>query len=163
METIYTNRIAEIRREKKFLERKLNVEIQITGKKVIVEGSPLDEYEAMTVLEAINEGFSARTAILITSEDFVFEKINIKDFTRRKDMEVVRGRLIGTRGRTKRTIEQISGCEIKINDNTVSVIGPAENIQYAITAITNVIKGAKQSNVYKYLERINTEKRQDKL
>jgi len=39
------------------------------------------------------------------------------------------------------------------------VIGHAEDIGYATTAIANLIKGSKQSNVYNYLERINKEKK----
>lgn len=158
METIYFNRFAELKRERKFLERKLHVKIKIKGRRIELDGNPLDKYGACCVLEAINLGFSAQTASLIVSEDFVFERINIKDYTRRKDLKTVRGRIIGTHGKTKDTIEHISGCEVKIKENTIGVIGPAENIEYAVIGITNIIRGTKQTNVYKYLERINTGK-----
>ena len=46
-----------------------------------------------------------------------------------------------------------------ITDSEVGVIGPTENIEYAVTAITNVIKGSKQTNAYKYLERVNRQKK----
>jgi len=162
MESIYCYNLKEIKKEKDFLERKLHIKINLRGRLATIEGDALDEFEAEQVFEAINMGFSARKATLIVDKDFIFEKIHIKDFTRRKNLEVIRGRLIGTHGRTKNTIQQIAGCEIKIKDNTVGIVGPAESIEYAITGIINIIRGTKQSNVYKYLERVNTEKKKKK-
>mgnify|MGYP000524821328 CR=1 FL=1 len=159
MEIIRTNRIAEIRREKKFLERTFNLKIQITKGTVTIEGSPLDEYEATRVFEAIDLGFSAKTASILKDENFLFEIIRIKDFTRRKNLSVVRSRVIGTKGKTKDTIEQITGCKLKLKGNEIGIIGPADSMQYAITALTNIIRGTKQANAYKYLERINTQRK----
>lgn len=161
METLYSKRLAEIKREHKYLERTLKVKISIKNRFVTLSGEALDEYSALQVFEAINLGFPARTATLILNENYVFEKVNIKDHTKRKDLEIVRGRIIGTHGRTKNTIQQISGCELKIQKNTIGIIGPADRIQYAITAITNIIRGSKQNNAYKYLERINAQKRSE--
>jgi len=159
MDSIYCKNLSELKREKKFLENKLNIKIKIKGRNIIISGEPLEEYEASVIIDAINFGFSAQTASLLIDEEFEFEKINIKDFARKKNLEVVRGRLIGTHGKTKSTIEQISSCHIKIKDNTVAIIGPADSIEYALTAIINIIKGSKQTNVYKYLERINRQKK----
>jgi len=159
METLYCKNLTELKREIKFLERTFKVKIEIKGRQVFVEGESLDEFEMEAVIDAMNLGFSARTAALIKEEDIVFEKLNIKDHTRRKNLDVVRGRLIGTHGKTKNTLEQISGCEIKIKDNIVGVIGEAESVTNTLTAIANIIKGSKQTNVYKFLERINTGKK----
>ena len=119
----------------------------------------MDEYEASLVLDAINLGFPSKTAVLLKEEDIIFEKINIKDFTRRKNLSVIRSRLIGTHGKTKKTLEGISGCKIIIKDNAVGIIGPAESIEYVITGVTNLIRGTKQTNIYKYLERVNTKRK----
>ena len=156
METIYFDRIVELKKEKNFLERELNVKIDIKGKYVRLDGEPLDEYEAYLVLDAINLSFPVKTAILLKDEEMIFKKINIKDFSRKKRLDIVKGRLIGTKGKTKRVLEEISGCKIKIKDNFVGIIGPAESVEYTLTGITNIIKGTKQTNVYKYLEKINT-------
>ena len=98
---------------------------------------------------------TARKAIQIMDEEILFRKINIKDFTKRKNLEIIRARLIGTRGRTKKTIESISGCNIIINENEVGLICHSEKMEYAITAISNIIKGSKVTNTYKYLEKTN--------
>jgi len=159
METLYCKNLTELKRERRFLENKLKVKIKIQGRKIIVEGDALNEFEMESIIDAINLGFSARTASLIKEEDVVFEKINIKDYTRRKNLEIVRGRLIGTHGKTKKTLEHISGCEIKIKDNIVGIIGEAEAVTDTLIAITNIVRGSKQTNVYKYLERINAGKK----
>ena len=158
-EEIYCERLTELKREKNFLEKNLKVKITIKRKKIIIKGEPLDEYEALMVLDAINLGFSARKSCSLKDEDMIFERLNIKDHTRRKNLEIVRGRLIGTHGKTKETIEKICNCEIKIKGNIVGIIAPAESIEYITTAITNLIRGTKQTNIYKYLERINTQRK----
>ncbi len=159
METLIFERTGEVRKNLPALEEKLNVKIKISGKKVNIEGNSLDEYEASLVLEAINLGFSAEKAMLLKNEDTIFRKINIRKFTRRKNLEDVRARLIGKYGTTKKTIEEVSDCYIVIKDNNIGIIGSAEDIDNILTAITNLIRGSKQANVYNYLERMNAAKK----
>lgn len=156
MDTIFSNRIKEIIKNKRRLEQKLKIKITIENNSIIINGEPLQEYDAELVLEAINSGFSIETSLETLKENTAFERINIKDYTSRKDISVIRGRIIGTNGRTKKTLEQLTGCKIKINDNVISIIGNAEEVKNIITAIIKIIKGSKQSKTYKFLERINT-------
>jgi len=108
----------------------------------------------------MNFSFPLKEALLLTNEGYIFRKINIKDFTRRKNLDEVRARLIGTEGKTKRAMEEISGCVLVIKDKIVGIIGSTESIKDATTAITRLIKGSKQANVYSYLERMNREKKE---
>ncbi len=159
METILFNNIKEIKKEKKLLERKLHVKITIYKKKVTIDGEPMNEYEASLVLDAINFGFDARTALLLWEEDFMFRRLNIKDFTRRKNLSIVKARLIGTQGRTKKTLENLSDCRIIIKGNEIGIICAIEEMDDSITAMSNLIRGSKQSNVYKFLEKRNTQRK----
>jgi len=164
METLYFKKIKELQKEKDRLESKLGVSIIINGKKVSIKTDKEDafyEYEALIVLEAMQFGFSAKKALDLLNDDFVFRKIPIKQFTRRKNLKEVRGRIIGKEGKTKSTIEEISSCDMLINEdeNAVGIIGPADEIEEATTAISNLIKGSKQANVYRFLERINAGKK----
>ncbi len=70
-------------------------------------------------------------------------------------MEEVRSRVIGTEGKTRKTVESITGCYIIIKDNVVGILGPTEEVEAASTAIANIAKGSKQGNAYRYLERMN--------
>jgi len=161
MEKIIIDRLRELKQKQEELEKKLNVKISIKGKVVTIVGKPFDEYEAMLVLEAIQFGFPTKKAVSLKEEEVIFRKIPIKEFTRRRNLKDVRGRVIGKEGKTKRTIEQIAGCEMIIKDNTIGLLGPTENIEEATTALQNLIRGSKQANVYKYLEKINTRKKFD--
>lgn len=163
MQTFYIEKIADVKSHLAELERKLNVKIVVKGKQVVIDSPDgMAEYEAETIFDAIQFGFSVERALLLTDPEILFRKVPIKDFTRRKDMEEVRGRLIGSQGRTRNTIEQTADCEIMISDTAVGIIGRAEAIEKATIAVQNLIKGSKQSNVYRFLERMNTEKKKQK-
>lgn len=159
METLFFNQTSELKRNLKELEKKLKVTIQITGTKVDIEGEAIDEYEAFRVLDAISCGFSAKVAMMLKENALVFKRISIKDFTRRKDLETVRARVIGKNGQTKRTIEEVSDCFLSIKDNDVGIISSPDNIEEASTAIKNLIRGSKQANVYHFLESMNTSRK----
>ncbi|RMD66870.1 hypothetical protein D6817_03175, partial [Candidatus Pacearchaeota archaeon] len=125
-----------------------------------VEGGGMEEYSAIQVLEAFNFGFPLKRALLLKDEEFAFRTIPIKSHTRR-GLEVVKGRLIGKRGKTKRVLSEISGCAIIIRDTEVGILGNVSQLEALETAIINLIKGTKQSNVYHYLERMNRIKKEE--
>jgi len=152
MQEIYSKNTRKILQNKKKLEEKLKVKITNKDKILFIEGKAEDEYIAIEVIEAINLGFTADKALFLT-EEFILEKINIKDLTKRHDLERIRGRIIGTQGRTKKTIESLSECFISLYNNTIGIIGRAEDIEKAMQALTSLIQGSKQSKVYSYLER----------
>ena len=52
------------------------------------------------------------------SDDFTLEFITVKEHTRRKNLKDVRARLIGTGGKARKTIENLTGSEIVIHDNS---------------------------------------------
>ncbi len=153
MKKIISDKLPRILKNKKRLEEKLNIKITNRGKEVYFSGKPIDEYAAGLVLEALNFGFPYSTAILIKEEDFIFEIINIKDHTKRHDLERVRGRIIGKEGKTKNALQQLTKCFFEVKDNNVGIIGHPEHIENAQQAIISIIKGAKQSNVYAFLEK----------
>lgn len=155
MEFIQIKNIKEIKKVKEELEKKLDIKINLKRKVAEIEGPPLNEYEAGIILDAVSFGFSAKKAILLLDSDITFRKINIKDFTRRKNLYDVRARIIGKEGKIKRTIEELSDCELVLHENTLGIIGSAEGIETATTALTSIIKGAKAANVYGYLEKVN--------
>ncbi len=156
METIYFEKITELKKNLARLQKELKIEVQIKGKQASIEGNPINEYEAHLVLGAMAFGFSAKKALQLKDPEIIFRKLHIKDYTRRKNLKEVISRLVGTKGKTKKTLEEISSSSIIIKDTEIGVIAPAELIEETTTAIINLIRGSKQSNVYRYLEKINT-------
>lgn len=159
MQEIYSESSGKILQNKRKLEKELKVKITNQGKIIFLEGEAEDEYTACEVINAINLGFTITDALLLTNEDLILEKIFIKDITKRQDLEIVRGRLIGTRGRTKKTIENLTYSLISINQNAVGIIGRADEIESTITALTALIRGKKQTKTYSYLERERSKNR----
>lgn len=151
--TIQVDKLPRIIKGKKKLEEKLNVKITNKGTQVTIQGKPEDEYIAQQVIEALNFGFPFSTALLIKEEDFMFEKIPIKSHTKRTDIERIKGRIIGTQGKTLATLSQLTNCFFEIKDNEIGIIGDPEKIESAQNAIISIIKGSKQANVYSFLER----------
>lgn len=153
MKTIFSEKLPRILKNKKRLEKKLNIKITNRGKEVQISGQPEDEYIAEKVIDALNFGFPFSSAISIKEEDLEFEILNIKDYTVRKDLERIRARIIGKNGKTLKTLCQLTKCNFEIKDNQVGIIGPPECIENAQESVISLVKGSKQANVYAYLEK----------
>lgn len=153
MKKIISDKLPRILKAKKKLEKELEVKIAHRGKEVYIQGSPENEYLAEKAIDAINLGFAMAEAIAIKKEDLIFEIINIKDFTRSKDLERVKGRIIGKAGRALKTLSHLTNCSLEIKNNEVGIIGEADEVQNAREAIIMLARGSKHGNVYAYLEK----------
>lgn len=153
MKQIFSEEIELISKNKKKLERILNIKITIEGKEISIDGKSEDEFIAEKVIDAIGFGFPVPRALLIKEEDFLFEIINIKEHTKRKDFETIRARIIGKGGKTLKTLSDLTECFFEIKDNHVGIIGDPENIKNAQEAIISIVQGSKQANVYSFLEK----------
>jgi KH domain-containing protein len=159
MEKIFVKRISEVKKNIELLKEKLEVNITINKNEVSVENEPLTEYEAIKILEAINFGFSANKALLLKEYTKVFNIINIKSISNKKNYRTIRARIIGRYGQTLRVLRDITHSEIILNENELGIISEAEDITIITTALKSLIKGTKQSNVYRFLEKKNKNKK----
>jgi ribosomal RNA assembly protein len=153
MKKIILKRPSKILNLKKKIEENLDIKIFNRGRELYFSGSPEREYIAEKVIDALNFGFLFDSAISIKKEENLFEIINIKDYTSKKNLKIIRARLIGKNGKTKQVLNRLTQCYFEIRDNEVGIIGPAEFIKNAQEAIIHLIKGAKHSNVYANLEK----------
>lgn len=150
---IITKNIRNIRKNKAVLEKKLGIKIDITGKKVMFEGDKVNEFISEKIILALDANFPIETALLLIDENYIFEQINIKNITKRRNLAEIRARIVGTRGRTLELFEELSECNVRLNDNIVSIIGSADKIKNCMNAVIKLIHGSKQSSVYSYLEK----------
>jgi len=153
MKKIISDKIIRIVRNKKKLEKVLNLKITNRGKEVYLQGEATDEYIGEKVIDAINFGFPISYAIEIKERDLTFEILNIKEYTRRKDLASVRARIIGKEGKTLQTLHKLTKCYFELKDNEVGIIGNPEYIENAQNAAISIIQGSKQTNVYSFLEK----------
>lgn len=155
------DKIPRIIKGKRKLEQVLDVKISNRGKEVYIEGTGENEYVAEKVLLALDFGFPFSSAVKIKKNDLLFEILNIKDYTKSNNLERIRGRLIGTQGKTLKTISDISNCHIELKDNQVGIIGYPEEIMSAQEAVISIIQGAKHGNVYVGLSKKKSKKTEE--
>ncbi len=153
MRKLLVEKIPRIIKAKKKLRKELGVKISNRGKEVYLEGSGEDEFFAEKVIEAIDFGFSISHALRIREEDLDFERLNIKDYTKSKNLERVRGRIIGKEGKALKVLSDLTDCFFEMKDNEVGIIGYPENIENAQKAIIQLAQGAKHGHVYAGLEK----------
>jgi ribosomal RNA assembly protein len=156
---IYAQNLREIINNKDKIERELKVKISNQGRNIFIDGPAENEYLTLRIIEAINLGFSLEKALSLKNEEMILHIINIRDVTRRKDLERIRARLIGSQGKTKNNMENLSDCLISIHDNMVGIIGEIGCINETIIAVKLIIQGSKQGNVYTRLEKKKKERR----
>lgn len=159
MQETYVENIRKILQNKKKLESELEVKITNKGKNLFIKGNAENEYTALQVIEAINLGFSIERALFLKNENIILQTLNIKDITKKHNLEEIRGRIIGTKGKTLKTLNKLTDCAISLKNNKIGIIGDAEEIQDAVQALTSLIHGSKQGNVYSRLEREKKRKR----
>ena len=153
MKTLISEKIQRILKNKKRLEKILGVKIENRGKEVYIDGKPEDEYIAEKVIDALDFGFPFSTAISIKEEDFHFEILNIKNYTRRKDFVRIKARLIGKKGKTLKTLSELTKCNFELKGYDIGIIGSPECIKTTQEAIIYLIQGSKHANVYTLLEK----------
>lgn len=107
------------------------------------------------VVLAIGRGFSPEKAMKLFNEDFYLEIIDIRDFGGKSEnrLKVLKGRVIGRNGRTRRKIEEETGAYISVYGNTVGIIGDYYSLEAAKSAVIMLLSGRKHSTTYYYLER----------
>lgn len=153
MKKIISTKFLRIIKNKKRLEEELKVNITNRGTEVYIDGKPEKEFIAEKVIEALNFGFPYSHALDLKNGEAIFEIINIKEHTSRKDLNRIKARIIGKAGKTIKTLSNLTNCYIEIKDNFVGIIGDPELIKKAQEAIISLIQGSKQGNVYARLEK----------
>jgi ribosomal RNA assembly protein len=159
MQEIYVEFLKKVMQNKARLEKAIGVKLSNKGQNIFINGAAEDEYLCLRVLEAVNLGFSVERALLLKEDNTILHILNIKEITKSKNWEDIRGRIIGTQGKTLKTINNLTDCFISVQANRVGIIGDCEQIEAAIMAITSLIQGSKQGKVYGKVERENRRKR----
>ena len=144
---------SNIRTLKKELKIDINIDKQGNIELKSTTSDPIIEYIALKVLEALSLGFDLETSLYLRNEDYILITLNIKDFVKSQRVEKIKGIVIGTEGKTKRVVEQLTESDIKVSDHTVAIIGKTEHAELASAAIKSLLRGAKQANIYTYLEK----------
>lgn len=134
---------------------KTNIDVDSKEGEVIIEGEDsLNLFIAKEMIIAIGRGINPEIAQLLIKQDYGFDIINIMDYARtKKDMIRLKGRVIGREGRSRKTIEDLTECNISVYGKTIGIVGEIEKIGIARRAIESLLTGSPHSKVYHWLER----------
>lgn len=148
-------RIGVIKAAMQDIEKRTKTSLHIEGNVVSLEGDGLQVWIGADVVKAIARGFSPTRAYELLGEKG--KELMIIDlsehFKTKKARERIKGRIIGSGGKTRRIIEDLTGTAISVFGKTVSLIGTPESLEKAKKAIQMLVSGAKHATVYRYLER----------
>lgn len=127
---------------------------------ITIEGESDRVFFAKDVLIAYGRGFSMGTSLKLLNEGYSMLILDLRDFTGKKnDLLRIKGRLIGTEGKAKLTMESLSGCRISLKGRKVAAIGNLEDVENLKKALIDLIEGKKHSTVYAYLEKMNRKRK----
>jgi ribosomal RNA assembly protein len=151
---VLIGRSGETKRE---LEEYTDCKMEIDSKEGDVKisgGDSIKMYALREVVKAVGRGFNPEIARLLLKQDYGLEVISLLDFVRNKDhFERVKGRVIGSEGKSRQTIEELTGTFISVYGKTISIIGDIEGVVVAKKAVESLLQGSPHSNVYRWLEK----------
>ena len=159
---ITQNRIAVIigkgGKTKRQIEKKTKTKVEVDceeGMISIESEDPVAVLKAVDIVQAINRGFSPERAFtLLEDEDIILEIIDLGPHCNSpKQMERLRGRIIGKEGKSREQIENMTGAEISVYGKTVAVIGEVDQVKTAMAAIEMLIEGLSHESVFSYLDK----------
>jgi len=157
MQTLKIENPHKIKKAVPLIESKIKIRLSLIKDNLTIKGNEYNSFIVSKIIQAIDFGFEPDDALLLLDEDYVMEFISIKDCTKRRNLFEVRSRVIGTKGKAKKTIESLTGSSIVIKDNKVGIIVDSDHLDAIVQAITSLAGGAKHGNVFSYLEKQNIE------
>ncbi|MCL2869024.1 MAG: KH domain-containing protein [Candidatus Bathyarchaeota archaeon] len=151
------------------LKIKLDIDSQDGGVTIILTEEQTDPsmlLRSKDVVTAIGRGFAPDVAFrLIRNEDDVFDLIDLRLVFGRSDTDIkrIKSRIIGSEGKTRRLIEELTEADVTVYGHTIGIIGNYEEANAARHAIQMIIEGCEHKTVYKYLQRKRTEMKKEKM
>jgi ribosomal RNA assembly protein len=145
------------------IEEKCGVKIDIdseTGDAVISSNSlkainEMEPFKAVEIVSAISKGFSPQRAYKLLKDQDTFQLIDLRMYGGKKSsnsIQRIKGRIIGEAGKSRKTIEELSGASISVYGHYVGLIGTLEEIKLAADAVTLLSTGKTHRIVYNILQ-----------
>jgi ribosomal RNA assembly protein len=141
---------------KKEIEKRGNVTLEIDAESnvQITSEDPVAEWRAVDIVKAIGRGFEPETAMKLFREEYAFKLIDLKIvFAKEKQRERYKARVIGTKGKAKKIIEELSGAQICVYGNTIGIIGKIDEVDIASEAVRMLLTGAPHGVAYFVLQK----------
>lgn len=143
---------------RKKIEKKLHISLDIDSKEgdVKIEGDDsLNMLTAQNIVKAIGRGINPAKALDLLQDDVVMETMDITDYsgTSKKKLIRIRGRIIGTEGKSRQYIEELTNTYISVYGKTITIVGSYDMVALARKAMESLLSGSRHSTVYMWLEK----------
>jgi ribosomal RNA assembly protein len=154
------------------IQDKCGVEIDVdseNGNAIISSTSKpiaeMEPFKAVEIVSAIAKGFSPERAYRLLGEEEVLQLVDLRDYAGKSanSLSRIKGRIIGEAGKSRKTIEDISGAFISVYGHTVGLIGTFEEIKLATEAVTMLSKGRSHASVYNMLQEAKRKSKLDRM
>lgn len=136
------------------------VAIDATDGEVEIEGpdtDPMGALKARDIVLAIARGFSPERAMRLLKDNTYLGVLDIKFTTGKHEkaaLRRIRSRVIGSQGRARSRIEELSGCSVSVYGSTVALIGDEEQLERGTRAVEMLLRGSEHSTVFHLLARL---------
>jgi len=155
---------------RKSFEEELGVVLSVDSKSgsVVVKCDSIekgDPMKAVRVVEAIGRGFSPQRAHRLLGEEVAFEVIDLRDFAGKSVNALgrIRGRIIGVNGKSRRVIEELTGCYLSVYGRSVAMIGEPTEMRLAMEAVKMLASGSPHRTVYNMLQKARTKRKMERM
>jgi len=143
---------------KRKIQKTLEITIEVdsdTGDISLSGDNSLNLIIGQNIARAIGRGFNPEIALELLNEDAIFESLDITHYVGAKKNNLMRAkaRVIGTEGKARKYIEELTDTHIVIYGKTVSIIGNYETADLARKAFESLLAGQRHSTVYTWLEK----------
>lgn len=146
---------------KELMEKRTGVKLTIDSEEGDVEidythaKDPSMAIVVSNMVMAVGRGFSPAKALKLLENDCYLEVLDIRDYVGKKleHVERMRARVIGTHGKTREVFEELTGADISIYGNTVSIIGTSLQLDVARRGMDMLLSGSEHAAVYHFLEK----------
>jgi ribosomal RNA assembly protein len=154
------------------IQDKCNVIIEVDSENgnAIISSTPkpiieMEPFKAVEIVSAIAKGFSPERAYRLLGEEEVLQLVDLRDYAGKSanSLSRIKGRIIGEAGKSRKTIEEISGVYISVYGHTVGLIGTFEEIKLATEAVIMLSKGKSHANVYNMLQEAKRKSKLDRM
>lgn len=134
---------------KALIEKKTKTRIH-AGEEIEIDGDWETETKAGDIVKAIGRGFSPGKALRLVSPEVQLDVISLKGSP--NTIKRLLARVIGTQGKSRKSIERLTGAYIAVYGKTISIIGNQKQAMNARSAVEMILSGRTHSHVWRQLE-----------
>ena len=88
-------------------------------------------------------------------DDFYLDVVDLNAamWGKKSRIQQIKGRIIGTQGKAKKTLEFLSGCWIAVGEDKVALLGGFQELKSQKEAVIRLLEGKTHGTVYSFLEK----------